>query len=46
MVFATTGKRPSEVQRTEPPDVDLERHVWIPRDGKGGFYPGSSERPV
>ena len=40
MVIATTGKRPSEVQRAQPPDVDLERRVWIPRDGKGGFCPG------
>ena len=40
MVIATTGKRPSEVQRAKAPDVDLKRRVWIPRDGKGGFCPG------
>lgn len=40
MVFAATGKRPSEIGRTQPADVDLARRVWIPRDGKGGFCPG------
>lgn len=39
-VLATTGKRPSEVMRAQPADVDLERRVWIVRDGKGGFSPG------
>ena len=40
MVLASTGKRPSELMRAEPTDVDLERRVWIVRDGKGGFSPG------
>lgn len=39
-VFASTGKRPSEIGRAEPADVDLKRRVWTPRDGKGGFCPG------
>jgi integrase len=40
MVQASTGRRPSEIGRAEPSDVDLARRVWIPRDGKGGFGPG------
>lgn len=40
MVFASTGHRPSEIARAQPADVDLERRVWTPRDGKGGFCPG------
>lgn len=40
MVYASTGKRPSEIARAEKDDVDLERRVWIVRDGKGGFSPG------
>ena len=40
MVFASTGKRPSEIGRAAPGDVDVERRVWIPRDGKGGYCPG------
>lgn len=40
MVYASTGRRPSEIMRAEPEDVSLERRVWIPRDGKGGFTPG------
>jgi len=39
-VLVSTGKRPSEVMRAEPGDVDLEQRVWVPRDGKGGFCPG------
>lgn len=39
-VLVSTGRRPSEVMRTEPGDVDLDRRIWIPRDGKGGFSPG------
>lgn len=39
-VLATTGKRPSEIMRAEPDDVDLGRRVWIVRDGKGGYSPG------
>jgi len=40
MLYASTGKRPSEIMRAQPGDVDLERRVWIPRDGKGGWGPG------
>lgn len=39
-VVTSTGRRPSEIMRTEPGDLDLERRVWLPRDGKGGFSPG------
>lgn len=39
-VLVSTGRRPSELMRTEPGDVDLARRIWIPRDGKGGFSPG------
>jgi integrase len=40
MVLATTGKRPIELMRAQPGDVDLRRRVWIARDAKGGFSPG------
>lgn len=40
LVLATTGKRPSEVMRAEPEDVDLELRVWRVRNGKGGWGPG------
>jgi integrase len=40
LVMATTGKRPSEVMRTEPEDVSLETRVWRVRNGKGGHGPG------
>jgi integrase len=40
LVLATTGKRPSEVMRTEPEDVSLETRVWRVRNGKGGWGPG------
>lgn len=40
MVLASTGKRPSELMRAEREDVDIERRVWIVRDGKGGYSPG------
>ncbi len=39
-VLVATGRRPSEIMRTERGDLDLERRIWIPRDGKGGFSPG------
>jgi integrase len=39
-VLVSTGRRPSELMRAEPGDVDLARRIWIPRDGKGGFSPG------
>lgn len=41
MVLASTGKRPSELMRAEPGDVDLDRRIWLVRDGKGGFSPGA-----
>jgi integrase len=40
LVFATTGRRPSEIMRAQPEDVDLDHRVWRPRDGKGGWSPG------
>lgn len=40
MVLAATGKRPSELMRAQPQDVDLRRRVWTVRDGKGGWSPG------
>lgn len=39
-VFVSTGKRPCEIMRATPGDVDLEARVWVPRDAKGGFCPG------
>jgi integrase len=39
-VLVSTGRRPSEVQRAKPEDVDLENRVWVVRDGKGGWSPG------
>lgn len=39
-VFVSTGKRPCEIMRAEPADVDLKARVWVPRDAKGGFCPG------
>lgn len=39
-VLVSTGRRPSEIMRTEPGDLDLKRRIWLPRDGKGGFSPG------
>lgn len=40
MVMAATGRRPSEIGRAEVADVDLERRVWTPRNGKGGLGVG------
>lgn len=40
-VLVSTGKRPSEVMRAQPSDVNIEARVWVPRDGKGGFSPGA-----
>lgn len=39
-VLVTTGRRPSEIMRAQPGDVDLDQRVWVPRDGKGGWSPG------
>ena len=40
MVLASTGKRPIEVARAEPSDVDFRRRVWLTREAKGGQCPG------
>lgn len=40
MLLATTGKRPCEIERAEPADVDLDRRVWAVRDAKGGWSEG------
>lgn len=39
-ILATTGRRPVEVMRAQPSDVDFERRVWYVRDAKGGYTPG------
>lgn len=39
-VLVSTGRRPSEVMRAQPLDVNLEQRVWVVRDGKGGWSPG------
>jgi integrase len=39
-VLVSTGKRPCEVMRALPSDVNLTARVWIPRDAKGGYTPG------
>jgi len=36
MVLTATGRRPSELMRAQPTDVDLRRRLWIVRTGKGG----------
>ena len=40
-VLVSTGKRPCELMRAEPGDVNLEARVWVVRDAKGGFSPGA-----
>lgn len=40
MVLASTGKRPCEVERAQPGDVDMRRRVWTTRDAKFGLSPG------
>lgn len=40
LVLATTGRRPCEVMRAKPEDVNIEVRVWVPRDAKGGYSPG------
>lgn len=40
-VLVSTGKRPCELMRAQPSDVNLEVRVWVPRDAKGGFSPGA-----
>lgn len=39
-VFVSTGKRPCEIMRALPSDVNLDARVWVPRDAKGGYCPG------
>lgn len=40
MVMATTGRRPCEIERTQPGDLNLEQRVWGIRDAKGGWSAG------
>jgi site-specific recombinase XerD len=40
MVMSACGKRPAEVGRAEPLDLDLERRVWYDRTAKDGDSPG------
>lgn len=40
-VLVSTGKRPCEVMRAVAGDVNLDARVWIPRDAKGGYSPGT-----
>jgi integrase len=40
MVLVATGKRPAEVMRARPDDVDLDRRTWQVRNAKGGTGPG------
>jgi integrase len=40
MVRAATGRRPKEIMRAKPGDVNLERREWRVRDAKGGWSPG------
>jgi integrase len=40
MVRAASGRRPVEIMRAEPEDVDLERRIWRVRDAKGGWSEG------
>jgi integrase len=39
-VYASCGKRPCEIGRTQRGDVNFTARVWVPRDAKGGFTPG------
>jgi hypothetical protein len=38
-LLAVSGVRPSELMRARPEDFDLDRRVWLTRDGKGGRRP-------
>jgi integrase len=40
MVRAVTGRRPVEIMRAQPDDVDLKRRIWRVRDAKGGWSEG------
>ena len=37
LVLATHAQRPTEMQRAQPVDVDLERGLWAVRGAKGGY---------
>jgi integrase len=37
LVLAAHAQRPSEMKRTQPEDVDLERRLWFVRGAKGGY---------
>jgi site-specific recombinase XerD len=39
-VLMSMGRRPCEVMRTQPADLNLTARVWVPRDAKGGYTPG------
>lgn len=40
MVRAASGRRPVEIMRAQPEDVDLARRIWRVRDAKGGWSEG------
>ena len=40
MVRASTGRRPAEIMRARPDDVDLGQRIWRVRDAKGGWSEG------
>jgi integrase len=40
MVRASTGRRPAEIMRAQPSDVQIDRREWRVRDAKGGWSPG------
>lgn len=40
MVRASTGRRPCEIMRAQPDDVDLSLRTWRVRDAKGGWSEG------
>jgi integrase len=40
MVRAATGRRPVEIMRAQPEDVDVDARTWRVRDAKGGWSEG------
>lgn len=40
LVLAATGRRPCEVMRAEPTDLNLDERVWQVRNAKGSLGPG------
>lgn len=40
MVLASSGRRPCEVERAQPDDVNITARVWGIRDAKGGWTAG------